>query len=481
MKKRIFRRAVLCAALACGLLAGSAGAYTMEPDGFTITPNQETLDFWTQYKYPLNDQGIYEHSADNWNFCPEFHDGLLLIQDTVSPSEEYATWDNYVDKSGNLHDLNRGRYYMAFSFSGGLAAVKSEGEMHNSGYNVGYIDTAGNEVIPCTDEWCTFQYSSIPFTAGRFENGRAVVLRSPELPDYGFYSGVDYPYPTDTFYYDTINPQRWYGIEYAYIDTQGNYLTDWVLTQDINTVINLPLYDQDGIRLSDRVYWGSGGGSSTGQPQPPEEVPYVPAYHVPELPDYNMDAPSLFASTAKVTGCSVGMADLGGVTVTVTNPGTVTDAGVVALVAMNQEGAPGKAGVFFIPYEVGPGASKSYSVAMQGIVHEMMFGGTWDASGYSDLLEQSVDACIVTFRDDDDLFSFYDTIPYEQYWFPQDIPSEFQMVCDGQPGTQWLSSVVGFYRPVRDLSTITYYPDGSNDSVLSADQVDHSICQAAPY
>ena len=54
-------------------------------------------------------------------------------------------------------------------------------------------------------------------------------------------------------------------------------------------------------------------------------------------------------------------------------------------------------------------------------------------------------------------------------------------VCDGQPGTQWLSSVVGFYRPVRDLSTITYYPDGSNDSVLSADQVDHSICQAAPY
>ena len=67
-----------------------AQAYTMEADGFTITPNQETLDFWTQHKYPLNDRGIYEHSADNWNFCPEFHDGLLLIQDTVSPTEEYA-------------------------------------------------------------------------------------------------------------------------------------------------------------------------------------------------------------------------------------------------------------------------------------------------------------------------------------------------------------------------------------------------------
>lgn len=457
-----------------------AQAYTMESDGFTITPNQETLDFWTQYKYPLNDQGIYEHSADNWNFCPEFHDGLLLIQDTVSPTEEYATWDNYVDKNGTLHDLNQGRYWIMSSFSGGLASVGRNSEKSNSVFNVGYIDTKGNEVIPCNEDWCRFQYGTLPFVTGRFENGKAVVLRSPELPDYGFYNGVDYPYPTDTFNYDTINPQRWYGIEYAYIDTQGNYLTDWTLTDDINTVINLPLYDQDGIRLSDRVNWTSGGGSGTGQPQQPQQ-PYVPEYHVPELPDYNMDAPSLFASTAKITGCSVGMADLGGITVTVTNPGTVTDAGVVALVAMNQEGADGKAGVFFIPYEVGPGASKSYDVAMQGIVHEMMFGGIWDASGYSDLLEQSVDACIVTFRDDDDLFSFYDTIPYEQYWFPQNVPSEFQMVCDGQPGTQWLSSVVGFYRPVRDLSTITYYPDGSNDSVLYADQVDHSICQAGEY
>lgn len=457
-----------------------AQAYTMESDGFTITPNQETLDFWTQYKYPLNDQGIYEHSADNWNFCPEFHDGLLLIQDTVSPTEEYATWDNYVDKNGTLHDLNQGRYWIMSSFSGGLASVGRDSEKSNSAFNVGYIDTKGNEVIPCNEDWCRFQYGTLPFVTGRFENGKAVVLRSPELPDYGFYNGVDYPYPTDTFNYDTINPQRWYGIEYAYIDTQGNYLTDWTLTDDINTVINLPLYDQDGIRLSDRVNWTSGGGSSTGQPQQPQQ-PYVPEYHVPELPDYNMDAPSLFASTAKITGCSVGMADLGGITVTVTNPGTVTDAGVVALVAMNQEGADGKAGVFFIPYEVGPGASKSYDVAMQGIVHEMMFGGIWDASGYSDLLEQSVDACIVTFRDDADLHAFYNTIPYEQYWFPQDIPSEFQMICDGQPGTQWLSSVPGFSRPVRDLSTITYYPDGSNDSVLYADQVDHSICQAGEY
>lgn len=99
----------------------------MEPDGFTITPNLETLDFWTQYKYPLNDRGIYEHSADNWNFCPEFHDGLLLIQDGTT-SSPYGYWDNYVDKSGNLHDLNQGRYWIMSSFSGGLAAVGRNSE-----------------------------------------------------------------------------------------------------------------------------------------------------------------------------------------------------------------------------------------------------------------------------------------------------------------------------------------------------------------
>ena len=475
----------LCGALAAAALSGSAGAYTMEADGFTITPNEETRQFWETYQSPLHDQGIYECSADGWNFCGEFHDGLLLVHDGTTPSP-YGYWDNYVDKNGVLHDLNRGRYNMAFSFSGGLAAVKAEGEMHNSGYNLGYMDTAGNEVIPCTDEWCTFQYGSLPFVAGRFENGRAVVLRSPELPDYGFYSGVNYPYPTDTFAYDTMNPDRWYGIEYAYIDTQGRYLTGWTLTQDINTVLSLPLYDQDGIRLSDRVNWGSSGGSGGAEqpekePEQPEEQPYVPQYHVPALPGYNREAPSLFASAARVTACSVGMADLGGVTVTVSNSGNVTDAGVVALVVMNQVGAAGKAGVFFIPYEVGAGASQSYSVAMQGIIHEVMFGGSWDASGYSELLEQYVDACIVTFRDDADLHAFYNTIPYEQYWFPQDVPSEFQMICDGRPGDQWLSSVVGFDRPARDLRAISYYPDGSNESQLFADQVDHSICQAGTH
>ena len=330
-----------------------AQAYTMESDGFTITPNQETLDFWTQYKYPLNDQGIYEHSADNWNFCPEFHDGLLLIQDTVSPTEEYATWDNYVDKNGTLHDLNQGRYWIMSSFSGGLASVGRNSEKSNSVFNVGYIDTKGNEVIPCNEDWCRFQYGTLPFVTGRFENGKAVVLRQPDVPFFGF--GVDGI--RDTTSYNTSLPDRWYGMEYAYIDTQGNYLTDWVLTQDINTLINLPLYDQDGIRLSDRVYWGSGGS------QEPTENPDPPAVEA-----------TYGQSTVKIKGYTIDEDYVGKMLIEVTNNGSAPDKGDLFYVAYSKfiEGSEIiDAGVYVpndlilqIQYEVDANSTKTLEVPM---------------------------------------------------------------------------------------------------------------------
>ena len=330
-----------------------AQAYTMESDGFTITPNQETLDFWTQYKYPLNDQGIYEHSADNWNFCPEFHDGLLLIQDTVSPTEEYATWDNYVDKNGTLHDLNQGRYWIMSSFSGGLASVGRNSEKSNSAFNVGYIDTKGNEVIPCNEDWCRFQYGTLPFVTGRFENGKAVVLRQPDVPFFGF--GIDGI--RDTTSYNTSLPDRWYGMEYAYIDTQGNYLTDWVLTQDINTLINLPLYDQDGIRLSDRVYWGSGGS------QEPTENPDPPAVEA-----------TYGQSTVKIKGYTIDEDYVGKMLIEVTNNGSAPDKGDLFYVAYSKfiEGSEIiDAGVYVpndlilqIQYEVDANSTKTLEVPM---------------------------------------------------------------------------------------------------------------------
>lgn len=337
-----------------------AQAYTMEADGFTITPNQETLDFWTQHKYPLNDRRIYEHSADNWNFCPEFHDGLLLIQDTVSPTEEYATWDNYVDKNGTLHDLNQGRYWIMSSFSGGLASVGRDSEKSNSAFNVGYIDTKGNEVIPCNEDWCRFQYGSLPYVTGRFENGKAVVLRQPDVPFFGF--GVD-GY-RDTTSYNTSLPDRWYGIEYAYIDTQGNYLTGWKLTQDIDTVLGLPLYDQDGIRLSDRVYWGSGGS------QEPTENPDPPAVEA-----------TYGQSTVKIKGYTIDEDYVGKMLIEVTNNGSAPDKGDLFYVTYSkfiEETDIIDAGVYVpndlilqIQYEVDANSTKTLEVPM-GLLPEDM-------------------------------------------------------------------------------------------------------------
>lgn len=483
MKKRVWQKAAVSAALAAAVLIVPAGAHYMALDGITIMPNEETQQFWNTHKSTLNAQGIYEHSADGWSFCPELNDGLLLIQDTVSPTEEYATWDNYVDKNGQLHDLNKGRYLAMYSFSGGLASVKSmHSEMHNYMYNVGYVDTKGNEVIPCNDDWCSFQYDSLWYQ-GAFKNGKTVILRSPELPNYGYYNGVDYDHPTDTASYDSMNPQRWYGIEYAYIDTKGNMLTDWKLTQDINTVLALPLYDQDGIRLYDRI---NGLGSSSGlpgqelpggeQPEPEEEenAPFVPEYHAPELPDYNREAESLFASTAKVTGFYVGMADLGSIYVTVTNSTEMTDAGVVALAAMNEKGAGGRAGVFFIPYEVAAGSSQTYSVDTRDIIHQEMFGGIWGSgSDSAALLEEYTEMAIITFADEADMQAFYNTIPYEQHWYPRTLANDFQPVCDGVTGSVWLEQTLGFHREAEYEYFHYEFPNGES---ATSGEVDHGLC-----
>lgn len=484
MGRRVWKKALVSAALAAAVLTVPAGAHSLALDGFTILPNEETQKFWEEFKYPLNDQGITEHSADNWNFCAEFNDGLLLIQDTVSPTEDYATWHNYVDKNGQLHNLNQGRYREMYSFSEGLAAVVKHSDSPQVTGNVGYVDTSGNEVIPCDGEWDEFLYGGISlFFTGRFENGRAVVLRSPELPKYGYYNGVDYDHPTDTTTYDTANPDRWYGIEYAYIDTKGNYLTDWTLTQDINTVLAMPLYDQDGIRLYDRVY---GLGSSSGlpgeelppEPDKDENAPFVPEYHAPALPDYNQEAESLFASTAKITKFKLAEADIGTAILEITNPTDMTDAGVIAVALANTSYAHyngNTSGVFFVPYELAAGQTGSYSIEIREIINKSMFNSDMYADAYADQVAKYVAATVFTFEDDADLNAFYATIPFEQHWYPSDIVNEFQPLCDAAAGKQWLQEFAGISRYDADLTyRYYYYPDGSQILVNDAD---HSLCE----
>lgn len=322
--------------------------------------------------------------------------------------------------------------------------------------------------------------------AGRFENGKALVMRSPRTnPE----QGVGEPYNAA----DPNSWKTWDGIECAYIDTKGNYVSDWKVIKDEDSIIRLPIYDCNGVWIGhrmdpaawaanaiplDQLYKGKEAGSSAQDPSGTQAQPFYPEWHAPELPDYNSEAPSLFASTAKVTGFHLGDLDYGNATVTITNPGKVADAGVVAAVFVNVDNTNSAIdgdGVFFIPYELGPGESKGYDIRMRGIFNQDMFTAGGEHP-YSEQLAGHVFSTIFTFADDADLLNFYDTIPYEQHWYPSHFVSEFQPICDGQPGTDWLKGVAGISRQPGALEFYDYYlPDGSTLNAAKADHYTYCV------
>ena len=344
------------------------------------------------------------------------------------------------------------------------------------------MDTNGNEVIPINEEYELFyvggQNSGTGIYTGRFENGKALVIREPyrEPSDHPSISADD-PY---TCTYDMYYPEKWYGFDYAYIDTTGKLITDWTLVQDWDTVVHMPLYDQDGVWIGHRAdtsLWGSTP-DTTPEPDEDQKEPFIPEYHVPELPEYNKDAESLFASTAKVTGFSLSEADIGTMQLEITNPTSMTDAGVIAVALANTNYphySGNTSGVFFVAYELAPGEIKNYSVPIREIINSSMFTSDMNAQAYATELSKYVASTIFTFESDEDLRAFYNTIPYEQHWYPSTLVNDFQPLCDSASGHQWLLDFAGISRYEADLTyKYYYYPDGSE---LSAKSADHSICQ----
>lgn len=343
-------------------------------------------------------------------------------------------------------------------------------------------------MIPVNEEYELFyvggQNSGTGIYTGRFENGRALVIREPyREPTEHPSLLVDDPY---TCTYDIKYPEKWYGFDYAYIDTTGKLITDWTLIQDWNTVVHMPLYDQDGVWIghrADESLWGNttddtSQSDDTPQPDENEDKPFIPGYHSPELPEYNKDAESLFASTARVTGFWLSEADIGTMHLEVTNPTSMTDAGVIAVALANTSYSHylgNTSGVFFIPYELAPDEIKNYSVPIREIINSSMFTSDMDSKAYAGELSKYVASTVFTFESDDDLRSFYNTVPYEQHWYPSTLVNDFQPLCDSSPGHQWLLDFAEISRYEADLTyRYYYYPDGSE---LSAKSADHSICE----
>lgn len=443
MKKRLLTLALALALLAG--LAAPAGAY-YRTSGGSFNHNQETADFWAQH--PYSEDALYAGVG-----AAEFGDGLLLVHN-LRHGDNDCLYD-YVDKNGNLMNLNRGRFNGMFGFHSGYAAVTRDlgydyDEKRPLNNCVGYIDTKGSEVIPANKDWLAYNPGGV-FFAGRFENGKAVVIK---------------------------NDPRAYA--YAYIDTKGKYLTNWTYVDSPEAFYKLPLYSTEGIWIGHYMHPETAPTSDTAAGSSPSETgsqtpaeTFTPQWHAPGLPGYNTNAPSQFASTAKVTGFYLGDMDMGTTYVTVTNPTDQVDAGVVAVAFVNVDGSDGAGvcgdGVFFISYEVAPGQSEVYDFNSIGIINESMFR---KGAPYAQQLASHVEATVFTFEDQADLENFYQTIPYEQYWYPQGLSNEFQPICDGAPGDQWLAQIAGIHRQGRLLSMFDYeLPNGQS---INAEKAQHS-------
>lgn len=76
------------------------------------------------------------------------------------------------------------------------------------------------------------------------------------------------------------------------------------------------------------------------------------------------------------------------------------------------------------------------------IIHLYMFDDSSHETGLTArALNGQADARVIHFEDDDDLWDFYDSIPYEQSWTPQNLVSEFRPVCSGAAGQAFLNQL----------------------------------------
>lgn len=481
MRRKSVLSLLLALCLCAGLFAVPAGAYCVverpNPDGgvyYTFEQDPEARDWWAE-----NYSNYFSNGSNLTNFFQpqDFRDGLMLIENcNIS---DHTTM--YIDKDGQIHDLNNGRYGFMYPFSEGIAAGWRENE-HGEIGQLCYIDTQGNELFRLNE---TINMVGDWFV-GRFENGRCCVTRCP---------GGKGDYLLEPFVYDvasgTYKKEKYFnGFEYAYVDTKGNLVTDWTLVKELDDILALPLYNYSGVwighyyseancakdAIAVDAYRAAKGDEIGGA----DKSGYVPELHRPELPAYDLTCESHFASTGEITGFHLADMNLGGTTLTITNPTGMTDSGVIAMALCCFDNTENHTtGVFFVPYKLGPYESGDYTVFHHSILNWTMF--TSDPTvvkTYAQQLEGHVAATVFEFSDDADLHSFYDAVPYEQYKYVGTLANDFQQLCDSEAGTQWLLEVAGISRAEPVLEWVYYHvPDPKSTELIgTGDQVDHSIC-----
>ncbi|MEM5767448.1 MAG: hypothetical protein AAGU23_04550 [Bacillota bacterium] len=421
--KRFVLSALLCFAL---LLTCTAPAFAYQVYSWgEIGPDDYTVEYMLKNRGALEGRKLYQYEYAS------FSEGLLRIfQGTEN------TPDNFIDTSGKLVDLNRGRFDFMSTFSGGLSSVSKYAYDGKNNHITGFVNKNGDMVLD-TSKYGSFHYYRV--MTSRFVGGKAL------LSNYGYFDLKKLENPAER--------AKLGAAEFVVIDTKGKVLET---IKGVDKLIAHPLFKTSitnydgvplGVLMDPMAYAGTSGGGSTAVPTQP--IPEPPKEYLrPDLPDY-ADADTYFQSKGKITNIFLGDLDFGSFILTVINNTSYRDSGVIAVAAANVDRSTGdnSSGVFFVPYVLEPHSSGEYSINHRDIIHQKMFTDDSRKTGLNaEALIGQVDARVIHFEDDDDLWSFYDIVPYEQSWQPSNLVSDFQPICNGAAGQAFLKQL-GITRP----------------------------------
>lgn len=152
-----------------------------------------------------------------------------------------------------------------------------------------------------------------------------------------------------------------------------------------------------------------------------------------------------YQSTAELTNASIAELDFNVFTLTVTNPTDNYDSGTVALVLASDMGT-----VHFVDYELAPKESKDYPLRVAGHIgvgydqFMVVLGKGWGAY---------LNADIITFESDEDRDTYRAAVVYEKNtdWYVEkgSGTDAHVVICNGQPGDNWLKTYTGIGRHDR--------------------------------
>lgn len=435
MKKPLVSALVCCVLLCTGLLSSPASAASpagqdhFTDDDYTFTKIQDIGSY-----APLND-----HFGRGGTVY--FSDGLLLMR---SSDMQYR----YLGEDGKLRDLNRGRFDAVLPFSDGLAAVVS-------GNKVGYINPQGDLVIPCQFDalYGAFGAPCAPL----FQNGTAWVFRYREGTDidrvsidgdaYGSWAKIDKTGKLLTDYSADVYLGR--------MGISNEFYQQYNLFCPEESAMGMVGFDEECTASSVGTFMARFGTSDTGLVRLPsgktgadgqiETIPYV----VQRKPV----AQTRYQSTAKLTNACIAEMDYNDFTLTITNPTDSRDSGTVALVL-----ASGMGTVHFVDYDLAAKESKEYHVAVSGHVgvgadrSMVVLSKGWGAY---------LNADIITFKSDEDRDTYRASVVYEKnmdHYVTQGSgngASARVVICNGQPGDDWLKNYTGIGRHDKPYQSST--------------------------